>query len=74
LGALVGFAANLRRGPDQTAGNFRLATLVGVGVSLAVLGRMEISGRGIALASASGALAPGLGYTVWCTAMPHLSA
>jgi drug/metabolite transporter (DMT)-like permease len=59
---------------DQTAGNFRLATLVGVGMSLVVLGRTEISGRGIALASASGALASGLGYTLWYTALPYLSA
>ncbi|HZX95723.1 MAG TPA: DMT family transporter [Myxococcales bacterium] len=34
----------------------------------------QLSGRGALLALASGALASGLGYTLWNTALPHLSA
>jgi len=55
-----------------TAGNFaRGALLV---LPFAAFARFEISARGLALACASGALASGLGYSLWYAALPGMSA
>jgi drug/metabolite transporter (DMT)-like permease len=55
-----------------TAGNFaRGAVLV---LPFAAFAKVEISARGFALACASGALASGLGYSLWYAALPGMSA
>ena len=57
-----------------TAGNFARATaLAGVAVA-ALLGRMHLTWPGLVLAVASGAIASGLGYTIWYTVLPSLAA
>jgi drug/metabolite transporter (DMT)-like permease len=57
-----------------TGGNFWRATLLGL-VALGPLVRPEmLSLRGAALAAASGALASGLGYTLWYAVVPALGA
>jgi len=47
--------------------------LLALGAAFA-LGTLQASGRGLALAAASGAAASGLGYSLWYLALPRLSA
>ena len=58
----------------NTASNFVRAVPLALFVSLVAAHDAHISPRGIALASASGALASGLGYTVWFAALRGLTA
>ncbi|WP_112322378.1 DMT family transporter [Oceanibium sediminis] len=57
-----------------TAGNFLRSVPVGVALLLPVGfgAETQLSAAGVALAVASGALASGLGYAVWYSALPHL--
>jgi drug/metabolite transporter (DMT)-like permease len=60
-----------------TADNFlRTVPLAAVlvGIAFAVRGDLAASGRGIGLAMASGAIASGVGYSIWYAALPHLPA
>ena len=57
-----------------TAGNFVWATAGTVLVLAAWLTSPRITPTGVALAVASGAIASGLGYTIWYTVLPHLEA
>jgi drug/metabolite transporter (DMT)-like permease len=57
-----------------TAGNFSLASVLAI-VALAVtLPAASASWRGVLLATASGSLASGVGYTLWYAALPALAA
>jgi len=57
-----------------TAGNFVRATPVAVGVSLVLLSRMNPDPAGLGWAVLSGAVTSGLGYAVWYTVLPSLTA
>lgn len=57
-----------------TARNFALAAPVSLATMLVLHGRVHASARGIALAVCSGALASGVGYTLWYAALPSLTA
>jgi drug/metabolite transporter (DMT)-like permease len=59
-----------------TADNFvrTLPLALGAWLAALVLTSLHASFRGVALACASGALASGLGYTLWYLALPHLGA
>lgn len=58
----------------DTASNFwRAALLCGVALAAAV-SPAAFTWKGAALATASGALASGVGYTLWYMALPHLAA
>ncbi|MFP2912505.1 EamA family transporter, partial [Pyxidicoccus sp. 3LFB2] len=60
-----------------TADNFLRSVPMAValsGVWLWVQGAPHATGQGIALAVASGALASGVGYSLWYAALPHLTA
>ncbi len=57
-----------------TAANFRRAALVVVPLSVVAIPWMQLSLQGVLLATASGALASGLGYSIWYAALQHLSA
>lgn len=66
-----------RRAADAlaaTAGNFARALPLALGLSLLLLGQLQMQPRGLALAVASGALSSGLGYVIWYAALPALSA
>jgi drug/metabolite transporter (DMT)-like permease len=56
-----------------TAGNFWRASLLAVALSLLVRESMHVDGNGALVALASGALASGLGYSIWYTALRSLS-
>jgi len=59
---------------SRTAASFLWAALAGVLV-VALAGRgIAVTGRGALLASVSGALASGVGYTLWYLALPSLTA
>src|SRR5262249_48109982 len=58
----------------HTTGIFVRSVPLITAASLAVVPRMHVDGRGIALAVASGALASGLGYVAWYAALRGLSA
>lgn len=58
----------------DTANNFLFSVPLALVVSLLFLGDMHASGRGLALAVASGAFASGLGYAVWYAALAGLTA
>lgn len=57
-----------------TAGNFMRAVAFALGLALggAMLNRVSLDREGIFLAIASGALASGIGYAIWYTALPGL--
>lgn len=55
-----------------TAGNFMRAVLPAAGVALALLPWASLEPAGVAYAVASGALASGVGYAVWYSALPAL--
>ena len=66
-----------------TAGNFARATLLAVlalgafgafGALSALGGRAHVTPRGVLLATLSGTLASGVGYTLWYAALPALAA
>lgn len=57
-----------------TAGNFLRATAFAVGLSLALWPSATWDGAGILYAIASGALASGVGYAIWYTALRGLTA
>ena len=57
-----------------TAGNFLRATPLALGVSTVMAAQMRWDGPGVLLALASGALASGMGYAIWYTALRGLTA
>ena len=57
-----------------TAGNFVRATLLALIALAAALPAASLSWRGALLATASGSLASGVGYTFWYAALPALAA
>jgi len=57
-----------------TAGNFLRAIPFALIVSLFMIKRNSLDGMGICYAIASGALASGVGYAIWYTALPALKA
>jgi drug/metabolite transporter (DMT)-like permease len=57
-----------------TTGNFARATLLALVAVAVLLTRMHITWPGLALAVASGAIASGVGYTIWYTVLPSLAA
>jgi drug/metabolite transporter (DMT)-like permease len=57
-----------------TAGNFLWATGAAFLALAALLTTGPLTGSGIALALTSGAIASGVGYTIWYTVLPHLPA
>jgi drug/metabolite transporter (DMT)-like permease len=78
LGAGVAWGVYSLRGKSAgdptrvTAGNF--ARAVPIAVALSVLARegLNLDGAGMAYAVASGAIASGIGYAIWYTALPAL--
>lgn len=59
---------------QQTAGNFVRAVPMAALLSALLLSRVNTDIAGIGYAVASGAIASGMGYAVWYTALPHLRA
>lgn len=57
-----------------TAGNFLRAASIAVGLSLLMLQGSSVDHAGVSYAIASGALASGIGYAIWYTALPGLKA
>lgn len=57
-----------------TAGNFLRAVPAAAVLSLLMLGRFSLDAAGFWYAVASGALASGMGYAIWYTALPALKA
>jgi len=57
-----------------TAGNFVRAVPFALGLSLLLLSRSSLDRMGVVYALCSGALASGLGYTIWYTALRELTA
>ena len=57
----------------ETAGNFQRAALLVVPATLLAWPWLALSPKGVLLATASGALASGLGYAVWYAALKHLA-
>ena len=57
-----------------TAGNFLRAAPIAIALGLWRVGDAGTDSEGVALALASGALASGVGYAIWYTALPQLSA
>lgn len=55
-----------------TAGNFLRAVPMAAGLSLLLYERAALDGAGVWYAIASGALASGIGYAIWYTALPAL--
>ena len=57
-----------------TAGNFMRAALIAIAMSLVMLKGASLNNAGVWYAVASGALASGIGYAIWYTALPGLKA
>ncbi len=57
-----------------TAGNFMRAVPIAAALSGLMAGNMSLDRAGLLYAVASGALASGLGYAIWYTALPALKA
>ncbi len=57
-----------------TAGNFLRAVPIAAAMSILMLGKASLDGAGLLYAVASGALASGLGYAIWYTALPAIKA
>lgn len=80
LGAGVAWGVYSLRGkgagnPTQvTAGNFLRAVPIAVALSVFMLSSTALDSAGFWYAVASGALASGIGYTIWYTALPALKA
>lgn len=65
----------LARDPlEATTNNFLFSLPLALLVSLVFMDEIQISGAGIALAAASGAIASALGYVIWYSALRGLSA
>ncbi len=58
----------------DTAGNFARASPFAIGATLVALPGLHASPSGTLFAAASGALASGLGYSIWYAALPRLTA
>lgn len=80
LGAGVAWGVYSLRGRSMgdpvavSAGNFLRAVPLAVLLSLAMIDQASFDSAGALYALASGALASGVGYAVWYTALPQLSA
>ncbi len=80
LGAGVAWGIYSLRGkgagdPTQvTAGNFLRAVPIAAALSLLMLNGTSLDSAGFWYAAASGALASGIGYAIWYTALPALKA
>ena len=59
---------------EATATNFLMSLPLALLISLVFLGDMHLSTAGVGLAAASGAIASGLGYVIWYSALRGLSA
>ncbi|HYJ03979.1 MAG TPA: DMT family transporter [Chthoniobacterales bacterium] len=59
---------------SATAGNFLRAVPLAVVLSVAFILRMHVDAAGIGCAVLSGAIASGVGYVIWYTALPSLKA
>ncbi|MGA7750749.1 MAG: DMT family transporter [Gallionella sp.] len=57
-----------------TAGNFLRAVPIAAALSVLMVDRTSLDSTGIGYAVASGALASGIGYAIWYTALPALKA
>jgi len=57
-----------------TLSNFLFSVPLTVALSAVFIANAEVSAAGVLLASASGALASGLGYAIWYAALPGLTA
>lgn len=57
-----------------TAGNFLRAVPMAAAVSLLTIDAENLDGAGVAYAVASGALASGIGYSIWYAVLPSLKA
>jgi drug/metabolite transporter (DMT)-like permease len=57
-----------------TAGNFLRAVLIAAGLSVLMLKHISLDETGLLCAVLSGALASGIGYAIWYTALPALKA
>jgi drug/metabolite transporter (DMT)-like permease len=55
-----------------TAGNFVYSVPVALVLAVLYLGSLDVTPYGLVLAAASGALASGLGYAIWYSALPGL--
>jgi drug/metabolite transporter (DMT)-like permease len=58
----------------RTAASFLWAAVAGAAVMAVHAGGMALSSRGVILAAISGAIASGIGYTLWYLALPSLTA
>ncbi|HEX5138099.1 MAG TPA: DMT family transporter [Planctomycetota bacterium] len=80
LGAGVAWGVYSLRGKGAgdplraTAGNFLRAVPFAAALSLALLGRASFDAKGTLYAALSGAVASGIGYAMWYTALPSLKA
>ena len=59
---------------ETTAGNFALAVPLTIALSLVAPGAAHATGTGLLLAVTSGAIASGVGYSLWYGALPGLTA
>ena len=59
---------------SATTGNFLRAVPLAVVLSIVFISRVRLDAAGIAFAIFSGALASGVGYVIWYTALPSLKA
>jgi drug/metabolite transporter (DMT)-like permease len=57
----------------ETAGNFARAVPMVILIAIPYLYQIHMTNRGLALAALSGAVASGIGYTVWYSALRHLT-
>ncbi len=77
-GVAWGFYSLLGRGTQDSVGyttaNFVRAVPFAIGVSLVSLPELSLTPRGVILAFLSGALASGVGYAIWYTALKGLTA
>jgi drug/metabolite transporter (DMT)-like permease len=77
-GAAWGAYSLLGRGAADpmaaTAANFARSVVPALAFALAFGGGLQVSPAGLGLASASGALASGVGYTLWYAVLPSLGA
>jgi drug/metabolite transporter (DMT)-like permease len=56
-----------------TAGNFARSTPLALLLTVLTLPQAHVTAQGAALAATSGALASGVGYSLWYAALPQLS-
>jgi len=70
------FFARQRSGDPTrvTAGNFLRAVPIAAALSVLMVDRSSLNSAGFWYAVASGALASGIGYAIWYTALPALKA